>query len=74
MVEDIERINFAEHTEREDPKLKDWRLPREMEWADKRMLYTNGKFWLMNLFAMPVLDVPELITSPEDAYNREQVN
>ncbi|KAJ8710620.1 hypothetical protein PYW08_009135 [Mythimna loreyi] len=73
VVEDIERLNFEQYTERENPKMKDWRLPREMEWADKRMLYTNQKFFLMNLFGIPKLDVPELITSADDAYERLQV-
>lgn len=73
VVEDIERLDFDQYTEREEPKMKDWRLPREMEWADQRMLYTNNKFFLMNLFGIPVLNVPELITSAEDAYEREKV-
>ncbi|KAI8432587.1 hypothetical protein MSG28_013574 [Choristoneura fumiferana] len=73
VVEDIERLNFEQYTEREEPKMKDWRLPREMEWADQRMLYTNQKHYLMNLFGIPRLDVPELVTGPDDAYAREQV-
>lgn len=73
VVEDIERLDFDKYTEREEPKMKDWRLPREMEWADQRMLYTNNKFFLMNLFAIPRLDVPELITNAEDAYNRDMI-
>lgn len=73
MVEDIERLDFDKYTEREEPKMKDWRLPREPDWADKRMKYTNGKYWLMNLFGIPRIDVPELITSAEDAFEREQV-
>ncbi|CAK1590950.1 unnamed protein product [Parnassius mnemosyne] len=73
VVEDIERLNFEQYTEREEPKMKDWRIPREAEWADQRKLYTNSKHYLMNLFGIPRLDVPELITSAEDAYAREQV-
>ncbi|KPJ07731.1 NADH dehydrogenase [ubiquinone] 1 alpha subcomplex subunit 10, mitochondrial [Papilio machaon] len=73
VVEDIERLNFDKYTEREEPKMKDWRLPREVEWADQRMLYTNKKDYLMNLLAIPRLDVPELITSADDAYEREKV-
>ncbi|KPJ04189.1 PREDICTED: NADH dehydrogenase [ubiquinone] 1 alpha subcomplex subunit 10, mitochondrial [Papilio xuthus] len=73
VVEDIERLNFDKYTEREEPKMKDWRLPREVEWADQRMLYTNQKDYLLNLLAIPRLDVPELITSAEDAYEREKV-
>ena len=74
VVEDIERLNFDQYTERENPKMKDWRLPREVEWADQRMLYTNQKFFLMNLFGIPKLDVPELITSADDAYDRIKVS
>lgn len=70
VVEDIERLDFDKYTERDEPKMKDWRLPREVEWADKRMLYSNQKYHLMNLFAIPRLDVPELITSADDAYER----
>lgn len=73
VVEDIERLNFDKYTEREEPKMKDWRLPREVEWADQRMLYTNQKDYLMNLLAIPRLDVPELITSADDSYEREKV-
>ncbi|XP_049879716.1 NADH dehydrogenase [ubiquinone] 1 alpha subcomplex subunit 10, mitochondrial [Pectinophora gossypiella] len=73
VVEDIERLNFDQYTEREDPKMKDWRLPREVDWADQRMKYTNHKHYLMNLFGIPRLDVPELITSADDAYERQEV-
>ncbi|KAM3961350.1 NADH dehydrogenase (ubiquinone) subunit ND-42 [Aphomia sociella] len=73
VVEDIERLDFDKYTEREEPKMKDWRLPREVDWADKRMLYTNLKYHLMNLLAIPRLDVPELITSADDAYARIKV-
>lgn len=73
VVEDIERLDFDQYVEREEPKMKDWRLPREPDWADKRMRYTNGKYWLMNLFGIPRLDVPELITSAEDWYERDKV-
>ncbi|XP_035452146.1 NADH dehydrogenase [ubiquinone] 1 alpha subcomplex subunit 10, mitochondrial [Spodoptera frugiperda] len=73
VVEDIERLNFDQYTEREEPKMKDWRLPREVDWADQRMLYTNQKFFLMNLFGIPKLNVPELITSADDAYERQKV-
>ncbi|KAF9798748.1 hypothetical protein SFRURICE_021545 [Spodoptera frugiperda] len=72
VVEDIERLNFDQYTEREEPKMKDWRLPREVDWADQRMLYTNQKFFLMNLFGIPKLNVPELITSADDAYERQK--
>ncbi|MCP5656299.1 hypothetical protein NL311_28315, partial [Klebsiella pneumoniae] len=58
VVEDIERLNFDQYTEREEPKMKDWRLPREVDWADQRALYTNQKHLLMNLLAIPKLDIP----------------
>lgn len=73
VVEDIERLNFDQYTEREEPKMKDWRLPREMEWAEQRALYTNYKSYLMNLFNIPRLDVPELITNADDGYARDKV-
>jgi hypothetical protein len=73
VVEDIERLNFDKYTEREEPKMKDWRLPREVDWADKRMAYTNYKHHFVNLFCIPRTDVPELITSADDAYERDQV-
>lgn len=73
VIEDIERINFDQYTEREEPKMKDWRFPRETEWADQRKLYTNQKCYLMNLFNVPRIDVPELITSADDVFAMEQV-
>ncbi|KAL4703747.1 hypothetical protein ACJJTC_017535 [Scirpophaga incertulas] len=73
VVEDIERLDFDKYTERDEPKMKDWRLPREMDWADQRMLYTNGKHYLNNLFNLPRTDVPELLTSADDVYEREKV-
>ncbi|XP_050356292.1 NADH dehydrogenase [ubiquinone] 1 alpha subcomplex subunit 10, mitochondrial [Nymphalis io] len=73
VVEDIERLNFEQYTEREEPKMKDWRLPREVDWADKRMIYTNNKNYLMNLFNIPRFDVPELITDADDGYLRDKV-
>ena len=73
VVEDIERLNFDQYTEREEPKMKDWRLPREMEWAEQRALYTNYKNYLMNLFNIPRFDVPELITNADDGYARDKV-
>ncbi|XP_072948028.1 NADH dehydrogenase [ubiquinone] 1 alpha subcomplex subunit 10, mitochondrial [Epargyreus clarus] len=73
VVEDIERLNFEKYTEREEPKMKDWRLPREVEWADQRALYTNNKHYLMNLFNIPRLDVPELLTSADDSYERDKI-
>ncbi|XP_011554003.3 NADH dehydrogenase [ubiquinone] 1 alpha subcomplex subunit 10, mitochondrial [Plutella xylostella] len=73
VVEDIERLDFDKYDEREEPKMKDWRLPREMEWADKRMTYTNHKNYLLNLFNVARTDVPELIIGADDAYAKDQV-
>ncbi|XP_039747512.1 NADH dehydrogenase [ubiquinone] 1 alpha subcomplex subunit 10, mitochondrial [Pararge aegeria] len=73
VVEDIERLNFDQYTEREEPKMKDWRLPREVMWADQRSLYTNSKHYLMNLFNIPRTDVPELITDADDGYARDKL-
>ncbi|XP_032523905.1 NADH dehydrogenase [ubiquinone] 1 alpha subcomplex subunit 10, mitochondrial [Danaus plexippus] len=73
VVEDIERLDFDKYTEREEPKMKDWRLPREVEWADQRQIFTNNKHYLMNLFNIPRTDVPELITQADDGYMRDKV-
>lgn len=53
--------------------MKDWRLPREVEWSDQRMIFTNNKHILMNLFNIPRTDVPEVITSADDMYEYTQV-
>ncbi|CAH2209577.1 jg24397, partial [Pararge aegeria aegeria] len=53
--------------------MKDWRLPREVMWADQRSLYTNSKHYLMNLFNIPRTDVPELITDADDGYARDKL-
>ncbi|CAG4939207.1 unnamed protein product [Colias eurytheme] len=73
VVEDIERIDFDQYTHRDEPKLKDWRLPREVEWADQRMIFTNSKHIFMNQFNIPRTDVPELITSADDMHVYNEV-
>lgn len=73
VVEDIERLDFDKYTERTEPKMKDWRLMREIEWADLRMIYTNNKANIMNNFNIPRCDVPELITSADDAFEQASV-
>jgi len=66
VVEDIERIDF-DRFEKHDPKLKQWRLPKEWDWCETRMTYANEKADLMNLFNVPRFDVPELIRSGADS-------
>ncbi|XP_050671385.1 NADH dehydrogenase [ubiquinone] 1 alpha subcomplex subunit 10, mitochondrial [Leptidea sinapis] len=73
VVEDIERLDFDQYVHREEPKMKDWRLPREVEWADQRMTFTNYKHSFMNQFNLPRTDVPELITSADDMFEYNQV-
>lgn len=53
--------------EKHDPKLKEWRLPKEADWCEIRMKYANEKCLLMNLFNVPRFDVPELMRSGEDS-------
>jgi NADH dehydrogenase (ubiquinone) 1 alpha subcomplex subunit 10 len=66
IVEDIERIDF-DRFDKHDPKMKDWRLPQEWDWCERRMLYCNEKSDLMNYFNVPRFDVPELVRSAEEA-------
>lgn len=66
VVEDIERIDF-DRFEKHDPKLKQWRLPKEWDWCEIRMTYANEKPELMNSFNVPRLDVPELLRSGSDS-------
>lgn len=66
IVEDIERIDF-DRFDKHDPKMKDWRLPQEWDWCEKRMLYTNEKSDLMNYFNVPRFDVPELVRTADEA-------
>ncbi|GBP55937.1 NADH dehydrogenase 1 alpha subcomplex subunit 10, mitochondrial [Eumeta japonica] len=73
VVEDIERLDFDKYTLRTEPKMKDWRMPAEVMWAEKRMTYTNQKHYLMNMINIGNCDVPELITSAEDCWNRDKV-
>ncbi|XP_046396193.1 NADH dehydrogenase [ubiquinone] 1 alpha subcomplex subunit 10, mitochondrial [Ischnura elegans] len=65
VVEDIERIDF-ERFDKYDKKMKDWRIVKEWDWADRRALYTNNKSFLMTYFNVPVFDVPELLVEAED--------
>ncbi|XP_047506364.1 NADH dehydrogenase [ubiquinone] 1 alpha subcomplex subunit 10, mitochondrial [Pieris napi] len=73
VVEDIERLDFDQYVHRDEPKMKDWRLPREVEWSDQRMIFTNNKHIFMNLFNIPRTDVPELVTSADDMHAYTQV-
>lgn len=58
----IDFDNFDKH----DKKLKDWRLPKETDWSEVRMRFTDEKPDLMNYFNVPRFDVPELMRSAED--------
>jgi len=66
VVEDIERIDF-DRFEKHDPKLKEWRLPKEWDWCEVRMTYADQKDVLMNYFNIPRFDVPELMRSGQDS-------
>lgn len=66
VVEDIERIDF-DRFDHYDPKMKDWRLANEWDWCEMRMRFTDEKCDLMNYFNVPRFDVPELVTSADDA-------
>lgn len=59
---EIDFDNFDKH----DKKLKDWRLPKEVDWSEVRMRFTDEKPDLMNYFNVPRFDVPELMRSAED--------
>lgn len=65
VVEDIERIDF-DRFDKHDPKMKDWRLPKEWDWCEKRMRYANEKSGLLNYFNVPRYDVPELVMDAEE--------
>lgn len=66
VVEDVERIDFDKY-DKYDPKMKDWRLEKEWDYCEARILYCNEKPDLMNYFNIPRYDVPELLRSPDDA-------
>lgn len=66
VVEDIERIDF-DRFDKHDPKMKDWRLEKDWDYCEQRILYCNEKCDLMNYFNVPRLDVPELLRSPEES-------
>ncbi|XP_026464141.1 NADH dehydrogenase [ubiquinone] 1 alpha subcomplex subunit 10, mitochondrial-like [Ctenocephalides felis] len=71
VVEDIERIDFDKYT-KEDKKLRDWVKPKEWDWNNARMLYTD-RANLMPYFNIPILDVPELIIPAEDVIVMDEV-
>ncbi|XP_067005754.1 NADH dehydrogenase [ubiquinone] 1 alpha subcomplex subunit 10, mitochondrial [Anabrus simplex] len=67
VVEDIERIDF-DRFDKNDNKMKDWRMAGEWDWKEARMLYASEKNILMNYFNVPRFDVPELTVSPNEAF------
>lgn len=72
VVEDIERIDF-DRFDKNDPKMKDWKMANEWEWNEARMLYSSDKHILMNYFLIPRFDVPELIIPPNESFIRNRV-
>uniref|UniRef100_A0A0K8TSV4 NADH dehydrogenase [ubiquinone] 1 alpha subcomplex subunit 10, mitochondrial n=1 Tax=Tabanus bromius TaxID=304241 RepID=A0A0K8TSV4_TABBR len=67
VVEDIERIDFDQfEIDKHNPKMKDWRFPKEWDWCEQRIKYCNEKDVLMNYFNVPRYDVPELLRSADD--------
>lgn len=52
--------------EKHDPKLKQWRLPKEWDWCEARMLFSANKDELMSYLNVPRFDLPELITPADD--------
>jgi len=73
VVEDIERIDF-DRFEKEDMKLKAWRLmPQEEDWCEERMRYTSYQDEITHLLNIPLHYCPEMLISPEDSDIRERV-
>lgn len=52
--------------DKHDPKLKEWRLPKEWDWCEARIKFAHEKADLMNYFNVPRYDVPELLRDPDD--------
>ncbi|XP_055382561.1 NADH dehydrogenase [ubiquinone] 1 alpha subcomplex subunit 10, mitochondrial [Condylostylus longicornis] len=68
VVEDIERIDFNQfEKDRHNKKMKDWRLPLEWDWCERRIKYGNDKHVLMNYFNIPRFDVPELLRDADSS-------
>jgi len=65
VVDDIERIDFDNY-ELHSPKMEDWRLDKEYDWAEKRHMYTDKKSYVMADFLLPEFDIPELIQTGEE--------
>lgn len=67
IVEDIERIDFNRF-DKHDAKVKDWRfMPKEIDWAEARVEYTNNKHLLMSNMDLPIYYCPEMLVQPDDA-------
>lgn len=46
--------------------MKQWRLPKEWDWCEARMLYSSNKDELMSYLNVPRFDLPELMTPADD--------
>ncbi|ALC47400.1 ND42 [Drosophila busckii] len=68
VVEDIERIDFAQHeVDAHNKKMADWRFMLETQWCEARIKYCKEKSDLMNYFNVPRFDVPELLRNADDS-------
>ncbi len=67
MTKLFSNLSDFDRFEKHDPKLKEWRLPKEWDWCEVRMKYASEKHYMMNLFNVPRFDVEELQRSGEDS-------
>jgi len=59
VVEDIERINFERFGKHEE-KMKDWRIPKSMDFSESRWFYTQRKAFILADFNIDFLNCPRL--------------
>lgn len=72
VLEDIERIDFDSY-EIHSPKMADWDFVDNNDATDLRRYYTNNKMTVMSHFLVPRFDVPSMIISSDDVFNRDLV-
>nr|CAG4651801.1 EOG090X05NZ [Triops cancriformis] len=65
VVEDIERLDLDRY-EKDDPKMKDWRLRDDWVWAEYRDLFTNHPLQVLLYTNVPNPNLPEIWHSAED--------
>lgn len=65
VVEDIERLNFDDYGPH-DPKMEDWRISKEMEWTQARIMYSRNKHRIVHWMTVPAYSVPELLIDASD--------